>query len=190
MNGGRGNICVNQFRKNNPYGLIHRARRWWQSLRLGTCGQRVWIDQGVRLLRFPQGIHLGNEVALKEGTHLCSCNKDASITVGARTTIGHYTFIYASGRIDIGEDCMIAPFVYIVDSDHETARDRPMNQQSNRVAPVRIGDDVWIATGAKILAGVTIGQGAVIAAGAVVNDDVPPNAVAGGVPARLIGERT
>ena len=181
---------MNQFRRHSSYRLIHRMRRWVQTFRLGACGQHVWIDRGVRLLRFPRGIQLADEVALKEGAHLCVCNAEASIVIGARTTIGHYTFIYASERVEIGNDCMIAPFVYIVDSDHETGRGWPMNQQPNRTAPVRIGDDVWIATGARILAGVTIGTGAVIAAGAVVNDDVPPYTIAGGIPARVLGERS
>lgn len=181
---------VNQFRQHNPYRLIHRVRRWWQALRLGRCGARVRIERGVRLLRFPRGIHLADEVALKEGANVCACNHGAVVSIGARTTIGHYTFIYASERIEIGADCLIAPFVYIVDSDHEMRRDRPINRQPNVTAPIVIGNDVWIATGARILKGVSIGDGAVIAAGAVVTDPVPPYAIVGGIPARAIGERT
>jgi len=159
-------------------------------MRIGFCGARVRFEQHVRLLRFPRGISLADEVAVKEGAQLCPCNQQAKISVGERTTIGHYTFIYASERIEIGSDCMIAPFVYIVDSDHAIERSKPMNQQPNITAPIRIGNDVWIATGAKILRGVTVGNGAVIAAGAVVKDDVPSFAIVGGVPARQIGERT
>lgn len=170
--------------------MLHRLRRWRQSMRLGGCGRRVWIDRGVRLLRFPKGICLADDVVIKQGAQICVCNKHARISVGARTTIGHYTFIYSSEGIDIGRDCMIAPFVYIVDSDHAMERDRPMNQQPNRTNPVHIGDDVWIGTGARILAGVTIGTGAVIAAGAVVDNDVTPYTVVGGIPARMLGERS
>ncbi len=109
--------------------------------------------------------------------------------VGDRTSIGFHTFLYASSRITIGSDCMIAPFVYIVDSDHGIRRDALMNQQTNVPRPILIGNDVWIGAHAVILAGVEIGDGAVVAAGAVVKRDVKPYSVVGGVPARPLGER-
>ena len=90
----------------------------------------------------------------------------------------------------IGDDCLIAPFVYIVDSDHGIGRAKKINEQPNETAPVRIGNDVWIGAGAKILKGVTLGEGAVIAAGALVKEDVAPYRIAGGIPARILGERT
>ena len=84
---------------------------------------------------------------------------------------------------------MIAPFVYIVDSNHEIAKGKLINQQVNKTAPIEIGNDVWISTGAKILKGIKIGNGAVIAAGAVVTQDVSPYSIYGGIPAKKIGER-
>ena len=170
-------------------GWDHHIRRWILARRLGTCGAGVHVEPGAQCLRFPRGIHLHEQVVLKQGAQLCSCNATARIAIGARTTIGHYTFIYASSSIEIGADCMIAPFVYIVDSDHAIARGKPMNQQENIKSPIVIGNDVWIATGAKILRGVTIGDGVVVAAGAVVKDDVPSYAIVGGIPAKMIGER-
>ena len=61
--------------------------------------------------------------------------------------------------------------------------------QPNVATPIRIGNDVWIGAHAVILSGVTIGDGAVVAAGAVVHQDVMPYAIVGGVPARVLGER-
>lgn len=84
---------------------------------------------------------------------------------------------------------MIAPFVYLVDSDHGIDKGTKMNQQPNQTAPIKIGSDVWIGTGAKILKGVTIGDGAIIAAGAVVKDSVEPYKIVGGIPAKTISER-
>ena len=181
---------MTQFRSHLRYTAMHWVRWRWQSFRLGYLGKGVIFEPGSCCLRFPENIRLAEQVVLKKHAELCVCNREASIQIGERTTIGHYAFIYASKRIEIGSDCMIAPFVYMVDSDHGTERNRPMNQQLNLTAPIRIGNDVWIATGAKILRGVTVGDGAIIAAGAVVNQDVPPYAIAGGMPARVIGERT
>lgn len=64
-----------------------------------------------------------------------------------------------------------------------------MNAQPNISSPIQIGDDVWIGVQAVILAGVTIGDGAIVAAGAVVHENVKPYAIVGGVPAKVIGER-
>lgn len=181
---------MNQLRQHLKFGLAQLFRAWRQRRRLGALGERVWIDRRVALLRYPQNIEIGNDVVLKEGAQLCACNDRASIRIGARTTVGFYTFLYASERIEIGADCMIAPFVYLVDSNHGTEPDRPMNTQPNMTAPIVIGDDVWIGVHSVILKGVTIGNGAIVAAGAVVKDHVPPYATVGGVPARILGERS
>ena len=96
---------------------------------------------------------------------------------------------FASEKIEIGDDCLIAPFVYLVDSDHRIDRAEKINLQPNQTAPIFVGNDVWIGTGAKILKGVTIGDGAVIASGALVKDDVEPYSIVGGIPAKKISER-
>lgn len=179
----------NQLRKNLKFSLRNRIRATIQSFRLGSIGKNVFIDKQVSLLRNPRNIVIHDDVVLKQGAQVCSCNSNASISIGARTTIGFYTFIYASDSIQIGSDCLIAPFVYIVDSDHSIARDQRINTQANTTSPIIIHNDVWIATGAKILKGVTIGEGAVIAAGAVVKDDVKAYTIVGGIPARNIGNR-
>jgi acetyltransferase-like isoleucine patch superfamily enzyme len=169
--------------------LLHRLRGLRHRLRGVELGRGALVDRGVRLLRYPSRIHVGAEAVLKSGAHLCPCNSQAQVRIGARTTVGFHTLIYASQAIEIGDDCMIAPFVYIVDSDHGTDRSQPMNRQPNLAAAVRIGSDVWIGAHAVILKGVSVGHGAVIAAGSVVREDVAPYQVVGGVPARAISER-
>ncbi len=178
-----------QLRAHLRSSLLHRFRRFWQRLRGVDVGRGALIDPAVRLLRHPRRIVLGADAILKSGVHLCPCNETASVAIGARTTVGFHTLIYASSRIEIGADCMIAPFVHIVDSDHGLARGRPMNQQNNSAEPVRIGSDVWVGSHAVILKGVTVGDGAVIAAGSVVREDVLPYHIVGGVPAKVVGER-
>ncbi len=178
-----------QLRKHLKPTIFHKYRRLKQRNRLGKLGRDVFIDKDVSLLRYPKNIAIENQVVLKKGANICACNEKAKIAIGERTTVGFYTFIYASNGISVGSDCLIAPFVYIVDSDHSIIKGIRINQQQNKTAPITINDDVWISTGAKILRGVTIGKGAVIAAGAIVTTDVPENAIFGGIPAKQIGER-
>lgn len=178
-----------QLRKHLRPTLRHKLRRLYHKGRLGYLGNNVFIDKDVSLLRYPKNITIDNEVVIKKGANICACNSDAKISIGKRTTIGFYTFIYSSTNISIGKDCLIAPFVYIVDSDHSIEKSTRINQQRNKTAPIVINDDVWISTGAKILKGVTIGRGAVIAAGAIVTSDVPEYKIYGGIPAKKIGER-
>nr|WP_167408784.1 acyltransferase [Halomonas sulfidaeris] len=154
-----------------------------------TIGAGTVIYFSAKIMRFPKNIKIGKSVIIKSHAHLCPCNKNAILTIGDRTTVGFYTLVYASEEIRIGNDCLIAPFVHIVDSDHGIDRNVPINQQENISLPIYIGSDVWIGTHAVILKGVTIGDGAVVAAGSVVREDVPPYMIVGGMPAKVIGER-
>ncbi|MDY6420297.1 MAG: CatB-related O-acetyltransferase [Succinivibrio dextrinosolvens] len=100
-------------------------------------------------------------------------------------------------KLKIGSFCSIAPKVtFILNSDHYTNNlssfpFKVMCLGSHKSEAISYGDivvddDVWIGYGATILSGIHVGQGAIIAAGAVVSKDVPPYAIVGGVPARII----
>lgn len=154
-----------------------------------NLGNGAILFSGAHLLRYPRNIQIGSDAVVKSGVHVCPCNAEAQVSIGARTTIGFNTFIYASSKIEIGSDCMIAPFVYIVESDHGTRIGMPMNRQPNTARPIHIGDDVWIGAHVVIISGVTIADGAIVAAGSVVREEVPPNTIVGGVPAKVIGVR-
>lgn len=180
---------MDQFRAHLKMTPVKRLRLLVYRMRLGACGTGVHFGPGVRLLRYPGNISIADDAVIQNGVELCPCNARASISIGRGTVLGAYTFVYASDEITIGDDCLIAPFVYLVDSDHQIAADRRIREQPMTTAPIRIENDVWIATGAKILRGVTIGEGAVIAAGAVVNHDVAPRQIVGGVPSRPLGQR-
>jgi len=179
-----------QLRRHLPKPLfLNSLRLLWQRFRGVDVGDGVFLFPGVELLRYPTKIHISSGAIVKTGAHLCACNDKSSIEIGERTSIGFHSFVYASSRISIGADSMIAPFVYIVDSDHGILKGIPMNQQANVAKPITIGRDVWIGAHSVILSGVNIGDGAVVAAGAVVRDDVLPNTIVGGIPAKVIGER-
>ena len=87
------------------------------------------------------------------------------------------------GGIEIGDDCLIGHQVVIATLNHDPTPDRRKSMIS---APVRIGRNVWIGSHATILPGVTVGDDAIIAAGAVVTKDVPAGTIAAGVPAKTI----
>ncbi|MFC0626334.1 DapH/DapD/GlmU-related protein [Kribbella deserti] len=88
------------------------------------------------------------------------------------------------GGIEIGDDVMLGPSVSLISSGHPVS---PAERRSGiTAAPIRIGRNVWIGASAIILQGVTVGDDAVVAAGAVVTRDVPPATLVGGSPARVI----
>lgn len=106
-------------------------------------------------------------------------SKDARLSIGTGFANDFFQ-VYCFRQITIGDDVLIAKEVCIRDDD------RHHIVGSESAQPITIGNHVWIGTRATILKGVTIGEGSVIAAGAVVVNDVPPHCLVGGVPARII----
>ncbi|MCH5142659.1 MAG: sugar O-acetyltransferase [Clostridiales bacterium] len=106
-----------------------------------------------------------------------------NIKLGKGVFINEGCCFQDQGGIEIGDNALIGQQVVIATLNHDLAPDKRANMIP---APVKIGNNVWIGTHATILAGVTIGDNAVIAAGAVVTKDVPANSVVGGVPAKII----
>ena len=121
--------------------------------------------------------------------------KNANFGTGAGIIIGDYSGLGINckvrGPLEIGDNVMMGPDVIIFTSNHETSRtDIPMRGQgSTEPQKVTIESDVWIGARVIILPGVTIGKGAILAAGAVVTKDVPDYAVVGGVPAKVLKYR-
>ncbi|MBX5156983.1 sugar O-acetyltransferase [Rhizobium sp. NZLR8] len=107
-----------------------------------------------------------------------------NISVGANVFINQGCHFMDMGGIAIGDDVMIGPKVTIVSAGHPVSPSKRRNGIT--AAPVIIGKNVWIGAAATILQGVTIGENAVIAAGAVVSRSVPANSMVAGVPARVI----
>jgi maltose O-acetyltransferase len=96
-------------------------------------------------------------------------------------------YLNASGRIDIGDRVTIGHHVMVITDSHRMSD--PSRRGGERLsAPVTIEDGVWVGARVTILPGVTLGRGCVVAAGAVVADDVAPHTLVGGVPARKISD--
>lgn len=112
-----------------------------------------------------------------------------SISIGDCTFIGRGCEFNIAGRIDIGNHCLIASGSKFIDHDHGTDTKSLMRVQACPTSSIKIGDDVWIGANAIVLRGVSIGTGAIIAAGAVVRSDVKAYDIVGGVPAKVIRSR-
>ena len=155
-------------------------------------GRNVTIDDYVLIDargNENNGVELGDQVTINRNCVLKA--KTGPIRIGAMTNIGGGSSIISNSDIEIGDSVLIAGACHInsggyrIDDINNTMASKGVYS----MGPIKIGDDVWIGTGAVILGGVTIGSHAV-AAGAVVRQDVPEYGIVGGVPARLIRKRT
>ena len=177
------------FRKSLKSGIFNRIRIKVSSLRLGGAGKNLFFGKNVKFLRNPKNIFLGNNIVINDNCIICPTNKNAKIEIGNWSSLNYNCLIFASSYIRIGNDCMLAPYVYLVDSNHGIKKGTLLRKQPMTSKPIIIGNDVWIGAGVKILAGVKIGDGSIIGAGAVVTKDIPKNSIAAGVPAKVIKER-
>lgn len=128
------------------------------------------------------GLQLGSDSTLHTGVRVYD---PRGIKVGEGTIVGYRSFVDGRAPVVIGDHTDIASEVMIYCSEHDLHAD-DFHATS---APVKIGNYVFIGPRAIILPGVTIGDGAIVAAGAVVTKDIEPFSIVGGVPAKPIGER-
>ena len=142
-----------------------------------------------------EGIHFGDNVTVGAYSMIRPSGyygRDIGegLIVGDRSNIGPLCYLGCYGGITIGSDVMMAPRVSLFAENHDFDRtDVPMRQQSVTRRRIVIEDDCWLASGCVILAGVNVGRGSVVGAGAVVTKDIPPYSIVAGNPARVIRSR-
>lgn len=192
-----------------PYGLLHLRlmlwcwccaprmvfRRWWWRVEVGSGARYFGL---LQLRRHPLGqINIGRNTtfrSLKIDNPLlqgASCalvaGKSAQIQIGDDCGFSGTTIV-AHNKVELGQRVLCGANVLICDGDHH-----PLEAAARAAGaigpcePIYIADDVWLGMNVVVLKGVTIGAGAVIAANAVVSCDIPPNAIAAGVPAKVVG---
>jgi acetyltransferase-like isoleucine patch superfamily enzyme len=153
-----------------------------------AIGSDCVFETGV-LVFHPENITLGRNVYVGHYAILKGYYRN-EMRIGDQTWIGQQCFFHAAGGLTIGARVGIGPGVKIITSVHEEAgRGVAVLYSPIAMAPVVIEDDVDLGVNSVILPGVTVGRGAIIGAGAVVNRDVAPYAVVAGVPAKVLRER-
>ena len=149
-------------------------------------GKHSKIYPSVRMDTPPyRKFSIGNYSVIE--SHSCINNAVGDVLIGDHTRIGlHNTVI---GPVTIGNHVNLAQGITITALNHNFQdNNQRIDQQGITKNPITIGNDIWIGTNAVILPGVTIGDHSVVAAGAVVNKDVPPHSLVAGVPAKIIKE--
>ena len=178
---------------------------------LGSCGRNVVFGQNV-VLRHPHKIHIGHDVVIDDNclidakgdsnrgiligdgvfigrNTILSC-KNGDIELADGANLGFNCEVFSASRVTIGKRVLMAAYSYVIGGDHDFSDPSlPVLDQSRTSTGVTVGDGVWMGAGVKVLDGVVVGDRAVLGAGAVVREDVPPSAVAVGIPARVVARR-
>ena len=184
------------------------VRTWMHAYRFFVCeplfraacakvGRRMHTGFFLHFVQGPGQIELGDDVWVDGKCSFMFAHRfsDApTLRIGDRTKVSYGSTFVVAKEISIGSDCLIAAYVHIFDSSGHpvdpTKRRAGLPPEPDEVKPVRIGNNVWVGTGAMIFPGVQIGDGAVISAHSVVVNSVPPNTLVGGYPARKVQELT
>lgn len=133
-------------------------------------------------------VEIGAQSELAEGVQINPWF--GRVVIGRNVFIGPYVVIYGHGGVEIGDNSLIAMHTCIVSSNHTVlGRDDLIRYQPDLPLPTRIGRDVWLGAGVRVMGGVTVGDGCVVGAGAVVVKDLPPYSISVGVPAKVMAFR-
>ena len=162
-------------------------RLYWSSV-LSKAGQRLTIGADV-IITGKTNIRVGDNVSIMRSSYLYGERGD--IQIGSRVSVNTNTCIGATGgKVSIGDDVLIAQNVVLRAADHAYKdASKPINQQGHVGGSITIEDNVWIGANVVVTKNVVLGEGSIVAAGAVVTKNVPPYAIVAGVPAKTISSR-
>lgn len=162
--------------------------RFADQIRLGNGS---YLDEGVYIHACPSGVEIGPRTLVMHGAALHVYNfrslPHAWIKIGSDSLIGEYSVIRGQGGVTIGDRVYTSPMTQIIAVNHVfDDPHRPFVEQGITARGITIEDDVWLGSACVVTDGVRIGKGAMVAAGAVVIEDVPAHTVVAGVPARVV----
>lgn len=189
------NASINSSVK-NMHTILYRVRKRLRKFTIKEHVQGLWLSRkftksGILVVSdkgpFPVVINKGGMLMAEncrfyKGTRF-EIGAHGRLEIGNGTYLNRNTLIIAEHCVKIGRDCKISWNVTIMDSDLH-----PLSPTTVKHKTVTIKNKAWIGCHSIILKGVTVGEGAIVAAGSVVTHDVPPYAIVGGVPARYIGD--
>ncbi|NJO82708.1 MAG: acyltransferase [Blastochloris sp.] len=150
---------------------VGKRVRAWGRLHVMALGN-LWIGDRVQLVGTITPIEL-------------AAGPDSSLQIGEQVFINYGCSIAALERVDIGPRCNIGTYVNIMDNNFHHLEPERRNERPASAA-VTLEENVWLGARVIVLPGVRIGAGSVVAAGSIVNRDIPPRSLAAGVPARVI----
>ena len=175
-------------------GKWSKLRSYWLSSSFASCPSSVRFER-IGRLKGCANISIGENTVFKDFIFLTSWPEHGKgiINIGKNCCFGNYNHISSSNQISIDDNLLTGKWVTIIDNSHgNTDIDHLIIPPGIRPVvtkgPVTIGKNVWIGDKATILPGVTIGDGAVVAANSVVSKNVPAYSVVAGVPAKIIKE--
>jgi acetyltransferase-like isoleucine patch superfamily enzyme len=176
------------------YSIIIKTQYWFRVWRLnlkeGMHVDTACVIHPKTFIKIWKGgsMAIGSKTEVLPGVMIFTYGGD--ITIGRNCSINSYAVLYGHGGLKIGDNVLVAGGTMIIPSSHVfTNPEIPIIRQGSTAKGITIEDDVWIGHGCSILDGVTIGKGSVIAAGSVVNKDVAPYTIVGGVPAQELKKR-
>jgi len=158
-----------------------------------TLKHGCYLDENVYIHACPSGVEIGEKSIVMHGAVLHVYNfrdlPNAGIKIGKDCLIGEFSIIRGQGGVIIGDRVYTSPHTQIIAVNHRFDDPKqPFIDQGITAQGITIEDDVWLGANVVVTDGVKIGQGAVVAAGAVVTNDVPAHTVVAGVPARVVRE--
>ncbi len=163
----RWHIIQDRLSMKPSVGINSKKRALFYYKTLLKCGESLYVHPHVAIY-FPQNVELGDNVYFNRGV-----------------------FITARENVKIGSNVLIGPYT-VINSGNHSYKDpsKLIRSQGHKAFPIIIENDVWVGAQSTILPGVTIGEGAIVAAGAVVTKNVEPYTLVAGVPARVVKRRS
>ncbi len=190
----RGSMMIFSFR--NPKGMIRSSGvnliylskiQWGKFLKIGKNATLSGLGK--------EGIVLGDNVSIGDYSQIIVAttlqNIGKGIHIGHHVGIGEFAYLGGAGGLRIGDDCIIGQYFSCHPENHNFKDESSLiRHQGVQRKGIIIGKNCWIGSKVTVLDGVQIGDGCVIAAGAVVNKSFADNSIIGGVPAKIIGQRS